>query len=146
MYMQDIPCISPDDFIVGQWTGKKAGLAWEYASSVAAELFKEGVHFVVDAQFVNSDTREEWQIKAKDNGYECVAVIFDTPWEQIQKNQAERGKRGLYGEIPLVVQETAFAGFRRQVADNSILNGFVDYMIIPWEGGMRMKGREFKLI
>jgi predicted kinase len=145
-YMKDIPCISPDDFIVGQWTGKKAGLAWEHASNVAVELFKEGVHFAVDAQFVNPTTRAEWQKKAQDNGYECVAVIFDTPWAQLQQNQVTRGKRGLYGEIPLSVQEAAFENFSRQVSDNSILSGFVDYMVVPWEGEVRIKGKEFKLI
>jgi predicted kinase len=138
-YLKDIPCVSPDDFIVGRWSGSKVGLAWEYAAKVADDLFKGGVQFVMDAQFVNPATRAEWQKKAKDHGYECAAIIFDTPWKQIQENQARRGKRGLYGEIPLSVQEEKFKQFTSQMADKSILAGFDDYMIVPWEGDVITK-------
>lgn len=110
--LSHLPCVSPDDFIVGKWTHTKASLAWGYAKKVAVQLLKEKTSFVLDAQFVDGKTRNEWRRWIETHrGYKAVGVIFNTPWNQIQKNQSKRGNRGLYGKIPLAVQTAAYRRF-----------------------------------
>jgi predicted kinase len=130
--LSSLSCVNPDSYIVGPWTGEKAGLAWEFAAVISDVLFKEGKSFVFDAQFVNEWTRRQWQVVARSHGYKPVGFIFDTPWEQIQVNQKQRGARGTYGEIPIPKQEAFYKSFRDQVNDKTLFEGFETYTVVEW--------------
>lgn len=127
-----LPCVSPDDFIVGRWTSTKAGLAWGYAKKVVAQLLLEKVSFVLDAQFVDDKTRNDWRRRIElCAGYRAVGIIFNTPWRQIRKNQSKRGDRGLYGKVPLAVQVSAYRRFRADIEQDPTL-GFAQSYLAPY--------------
>lgn len=107
-YLSHLPCVSPDDFIVGKWSPKKAAHAWQHARNMAIELLVEDQSFVADAQFLDPKVRAEWTRIARGFSFKCRAFMFDTSWKQLRKNQKDRGERGLYGEIPFAVQRQSF--------------------------------------
>ncbi len=119
-HYRDLPCISPDDFIRGQWTPKKASLCWALARGLAVELLQEGQSFVMDAQFTEEALREEWCRLAHGFEFDVVAVVMHTPWRQLQKNQKKRGSRGLYGTIPYAVLLRNYQTFRDQIKAGKI--------------------------
>lgn len=136
--LSKIPCVSPDDFIVGKWTPEKAREAWSYAYTVANRLFVEGTDFVVDAQFVNAGTRGDWVKKAKLFNFIVNAIVIDTPLEQILANHKARGDRGGYGEIPIYVVQQAYKSFKNLYdsiinAPANFLERFNDIKIIKWD-------------
>jgi predicted kinase len=135
-----LACVCPDSFIIGPWTPKKVSMAWDYAEGMSNILFQEGTSFLFDAQFVKESTRRYWQEKARRNGFAPGAFIFDTPWEQIQQNQAARGTRGTYGMVPLCVQETNFSSFRTQKEANTLATGFDWHIWIEWGKDSSYKG------
>lgn len=127
-----LACVCPDSFIIGPWTPEKVKLAWGYAETMAEILFKEGKSFIFDAQFVNENARRRWQETARSKGFTPVGFIFDTPWEQIQENQKNRGSRGTYGAVPMTVQETAFKAFEAQKQSKTLFEGFDTYIVAEW--------------
>jgi predicted kinase len=129
-HFPQFPCVSPDDFIIGKWTPTKARLAWEYARKITRELMSENVSFVLDAQFVNDKTRNQWRRWVEKKGYGATGVIFNTSWKQIQKNQRQRGDRCLYGKIPRNVQLNAYRTFRAALEKDPNL-GFSVVITIP---------------
>lgn len=135
------PCISPDDFIVGKWTPGKTASAWAHARNTFIEILKanELRVILVDAQFVNADTRMEWVGIARGFGYETRALIFDTSFRQIQANQRKRGNRGGYGTLPYAVVLKQYRSFRDQLRDGSIKRDFHSVVTVPWKklGGAR---------
>ena len=110
-----LPCVSPDDFVVGRWSPKKAAHAWQHARNMAIELLSERQTFVADAQFLDPSLRHEWQALARGFGFDRVGVAFNTSWRQLRRNQKARGARGLYGEIPLEVQKDAYQKMKDQL-------------------------------
>lgn len=109
----NVPCISPDDFIIGRYTPRKQSLAWGHAWWTAHEFYKAGEDFLIDAQFVDPDLRSTWVKEAKAWGFTVEAVVLDTPWNQLLKNHKKRGDRGGYGEVPMDVIRRNFQTFRR---------------------------------
>lgn len=115
-HLAGLPCVSPDDFIVGKWTAKKATHAWQHARNMAIELMVEKKSFVVDAQFLDPAVRAEWQALAHGFGFETCAFVFSTSWTQLRKNQQSRGARGDYGLIPHKVQLRSYQLMKQQLA------------------------------
>ena len=115
-HLAGLPCVSPDDFIVGQWTAKKAAHAWQCARNMAIELLIEKQSFVVDAQFLDPAVRAEWMSLAIGFGYKTHVFVFDTTWTQLRKNQQSRGARGHYGLIPHKVQRRSYQLMKQQLA------------------------------
>jgi predicted kinase len=132
-HLADIPCVSPDDFIVGRWTSEKAKLAWMHAENMAAQLMQEGEDLVVDAQFINQSTRNAWMTHARSFKYEIYGICFKTPYDQLLKNHETRGSRGNYGCVPLKVIGHSSRSFDHQMNDMSNFNGFDDLKVIKWE-------------
>lgn len=130
--MASLACVCPDSFIIGPWSPQKVSMAWDYAEAMSNILFKEGTSFLFDAQFVKENTRRHWQEKSRRNGFSPGAFIFDTPWDQIQKNQAARGTRGAYGMVPTHIQETNFNSFKTQKEANALVTGFDWTVWIEW--------------
>lgn len=131
-HLPHLPCVSPDDFIVGKWTPDKASLAWKYSKKVVTQLLQEKVQFVLDAQFVDSKTRNDWRRWIETHkGYRAVGLIFNTQWKQIRKNQSKRGDRGLYGKVPLAVQVSAYRRFRADIEQDPTL-GFTQSYLAPY--------------
>lgn len=133
-YLNDLPCVSPDDFIVGKWTQAKARLAWQYAEKVAHLFFSNREQFVVDAQFVTTRSRNEWVKFARNFNYKVHVVCFNTPWRQLLKNHKARGIRGTglaaYGKIPLPVIRDFYNKFKAQ--DPSNWHGFNSITVVNW--------------
>lgn len=119
-HLAGLPCVSPDDFVVGKWSAKKAAHAWQHARNMAIELLMEKQSFVVDAQFLDYNVRSEWLALAKGFGFVPRAFCFDTSWKQLRKNQQARGARGLYGTIPIDVQRQNFKLMKELLARNDI--------------------------
>jgi predicted kinase len=134
-----LPCISPDDFIVGRWTPDKASSSWAHARNTFIEMLKakEFPEIVVDAQFVRGDTRREWVSLARGFGYDTTGLLFDTPLRQIQENQRRRGSRGWYGAIPYDATLKNYRSFRDQLRDGSIKRDFHSVVILEWK---KLKG------
>ena len=110
-----LPCVSPDDFVIGKRTNVKVSYAWQHARNMAIELMKERHSFVADAQFIDTAVRNEWKSLARGFGFDSVGVAFNTTWEQLQKNQQARGARGLYGKVPVSVQKSAYQRMKAQL-------------------------------
>ncbi len=127
-----LPCVSPDDFIVGKWTPAKAQLAWSFAEKMAKELMGENTEFVVDAQFINGDTRRRWRNMARHFDYDVTATVFKTPWKQLLKNHKQRGNRGNYGSIPFVVIRNAHNSFQRLIEDENAFKSFDSVCFVEW--------------
>jgi len=141
-YLSHLPCISPDDFIVGKWTQPKARLAWSYAERLAGILFAERNPFVVDAQFVNPRARNDWVKLARSFGYKIHIVCFNTPWQQLLKNHKIRGERGIglaaYGRIPLPVIRQYYNKFKLSMQGPSNWNLFDSRIIVDWGQDVKM--------
>lgn len=135
-YLSNVPCISPDDFIVGKWSVQKARLAWQYAENVARMFFANNESFVVDAQFVTSSSRNEWVKFARNFGYKVHAVCFNTPWRQLLKNHKDRGARGIglaaYGKIPLPIIRNFYNKFKISMRDPSNWHLFNSKTVVNW--------------
>jgi predicted kinase len=131
-YFDDVPCISPDDFILGKWTPIKARYAWSYASQVGHILLAEGSPIVLDAQFINPSTRNEWVKMSRAYGYKTFAICFNTPWRQLLKNHRNRGDRGLYGKVPFDVIRASHAKFKRSMAGPSNWFLFDNRFVVDW--------------
>jgi len=125
-HLAGLPCVSPDDFIVGAWTAKKAAHAWQHARNMAIELLAEKKSFVADAQFLDPAVRAEWRSLANGFDFRVRAFAFDTPWKQLRENQQARGARGFYGLIPHKVQLRSYQLMKHQLAKMVFLNeGFL---------------------
>jgi predicted kinase len=122
-HLAGLPCVSPDDFVVGKWSAKKAAHAWQHARNMAIELLLEKQSFVVDAQFLDPAVRAEWQHLALGFGFETRGVVFDTSWTQLRQNQKARGARGHYGLIPYKVQLRSYQLMRQQLAKLKAIGG-----------------------
>lgn len=131
-YLSHIPCISPDDFIVGRWSPQKTYAAWLYAAKVAESFLRENDSFLVDAQFVNPTIRNEWVKKARAHKFQVFAICFRTPWTQIVKNHEKRGDRGGYGTIPADVIRSMFEKFERSISGPSNWFLFDKVMTVKW--------------
>lgn len=128
-HLSGLPCVSPDDFIVGKWTAKKAVHAWQHARNLAIEMMVEKQSFVADAQFLDPAVRAEWKALASGFDFRVRAFAFDTPWKQLRENQQARGARGFYGTIPVKVQRRSYQLMRQQLAKMTFLNeGFTHPM------------------
>lgn len=124
--LSHLPCVSPDDFIVGRWSPKKAVHAWRHARNMAVELMGEQQSFVADAQFIDPAVRAEWLALARAFGFLTRGYAFNTPWKQLRENQQARGARGFYGTIPYKVQLRNYQLFKRQLRSLSFYNeGFL---------------------
>lgn len=124
-HLVHLPCVSPDDFIVGKWTSKKAQHAWQHARNMAIELMVERQDFVADAQFIDPAVRAEWIQIANGFQFKTRAFAFDTPWKQLRLNQQARGARGFYGLIPYKVQLRSYQLMKQQRSRMSGNEGFV---------------------
>lgn len=138
--LSHLPCVSPDDFIVGLWNMQKASSAWNHARNTAIELMKEGNPFLLDGQFTEYGIRSEWAKLARGFGYTSHALIFDTPWRQLLKNQRARGNRGFYGLIPHGVVLKNYQMFRDQKKAGTLGIEFDRQTWIPWS----MRNRKFR--
>jgi predicted kinase len=132
-YLSHLACVSPDDYVAGRWTFGKANLAWKHASQMALELFTSKEPFVVDAQFVDGKTRRRWARMAKSQGYEVEAIVFDTPWNQLLKNQKKRGSRGVYGRIPFMVVRSAHRRFKELMKHGVEVESFDRMKVKKWK-------------
>lgn len=134
-HLAHLPCVCPDDFIVGKFSPRKRVHAWANARQQAIEMLVTGESFVVDSQFVDPDLRREWACLAKGFGFSVHAVIMVTPWTQLRKNQKARGARGFYGEIPYAVQREMFTSFKKQFRKGGLLFDELQYSrvtVVRW--------------
>ena len=114
-HLAGLPCVSPDDFIVGKWSPNKAAHAWQHARNMAIELLGERQPFVADAQFLERAVRAEWLRLAKGFGFKSRAFVFNISWKQLRENQQARGARDFYGEVPTDVQIRSFQLMQEQI-------------------------------
>ena len=131
-YLTTLACISPDDFISGGWTSDKRALAWGHAGRMAELFFRDEESFVVDAQFVTADLRNEWVKKAKRHDYKVVAVCLLTSWSQILKNHEKRGDRGGYGIIPREVIKESYWTYQKAMTGTSNWHLFDKKIVVKW--------------
>lgn len=131
-YLSQLPCISPDDFIVGRWDPNKAFMAWSYAERMAVILCSEGKSFLVDAQFISPDSRNKWTKIARAHGFGVMAICFKTPWNQILANHKKRGDRNGYGKVPLDVIRISHEKFTKSMSGPSNWFLFDKVMTVNW--------------
>lgn len=131
-YLDQFPCISPDDFVVGRWDSYKAFLAWSHAEKMAELMLRSGQSFLVDAQFITPDSRNKWTKMARAYNFSVVAICFKTPWNQLLTNHKKRGNRGGYGKIPLDVILTSYEKFTKSMSGPSNWFLFDKVMTVNW--------------
>jgi predicted kinase len=132
-HLAHLPCVSPDDFVVGKWTAKKATHAWQHARNQAIELMAEQQSFVADAQFLDPAVRAEWLAIASGFKFRAHAFCFNTAWKQLRQNQKARGARGLYGTIPIDVQRRSYQLMKTQLTNKSIYKeGFALVQVVEF--------------
>lgn len=133
-HLAALPCVSPDDLIIGKFSARKRASAWAHARNLAIEMMLGHEEFVVDAQFVDPALRYEWTCLAAGFGYRTLGLVFATPWKQLRKNQQARGARGHYGEIPLSVQKEMYQNFKKEFDGSNLKheNWFDVIRVVRW--------------
>ena len=129
-HLYGIPCVSPDDFVVGKWTPNKCGLAWRHAEDMTRALLRGKEPFVVDAQFLDRGPRRSWLRLAQKAGFTVHAVVFQIGWRNLLCNHKIRGNRAGYGVVPFRVIQAAYKQHKGLSLDN---DGFDTVKIVKFE-------------
>ncbi len=127
-HLSKLPCVSPDDFIIGKFTHRKRFHAWAHAQLMAIDLLEGGESFVMDSQFIDPAVRREWFALASGFGYTVRSYVFLTPWQQILRNHKKRGDRGGYGRIPYATILEFYQAFMKQVREGTISTGVTTFV------------------